>query len=209
MITVNCDINDEYVQAIEQQPLVQAATAALQAEGLDTQHIEVSVAITDDDEVQHLNKEYRGKDSTTDVLSFAAEEDPDFTDYITLNMDEGEADFDDEDGADNGEADEYDEDDEGEADNSAPHFVVPPEYREVNPARYLGDIVISYPQAARQAADFNNSINREVQELVIHGVFHLLGYDHEEADEREIMRAKEEKAAHILDELERSNANIK
>lgn len=195
MITVNSDIDEEYSQVLDDSQLLQAATAAVQAEGLDSQRIELSVAITDDAEVQQLNREYRGADRTTDVLSFAAEEDPDFADYITLAADD-EAD---EDAADN-------ETDEDEADD-VPSFVVPPEYREANPARYLGDIVISYPQAERQAADFGNTPTREVQELVIHGVFHLLGYDHEEAEEREIMRAKEEKAAHLLDELERYNAN--
>jgi probable rRNA maturation factor len=44
---------------------------------------------------------------------------------------------------------------------------------------YLGDIVISTDTARRQARDANLSIEREIQELVMHGVLHLCGYDHE------------------------------
>jgi probable rRNA maturation factor len=45
--------------------------------------------------------------------------------------------------------------------------------------RFLGDIVISTDTAKRQAADSGLSIERELSELVIHGVLHLCGYDHE------------------------------
>ncbi len=43
----------------------------------------------------------------------------------------------------------------------------------------LGDIVISVPVAARQALEAGHSFNREVEALLIHGLLHLLGYDHE------------------------------
>ncbi len=43
----------------------------------------------------------------------------------------------------------------------------------------LGDVVISLPQAARQARQAGHSIERELAVLVTHGVLHLLGYDHE------------------------------
>jgi len=45
--------------------------------------------------------------------------------------------------------------------------------------RYLGDILVSTDTAIRQAADSGLSLEREVDELVIHGVLHLCGYDHE------------------------------
>lgn len=44
---------------------------------------------------------------------------------------------------------------------------------------YLGDVVISADAAARQAGEAGHSLEREVSELVIHGVLHLCGYDHE------------------------------
>ena len=52
---------------------------------------------------------------------------------------------------------------------------------------YLGDIVISADTAARQAKEASHSLDREVNELVIHGVLHLCGYDHE-TDQGEMNR---------------------
>ena len=50
--------------------------------------------------------------------------------------------------------------------------------------RYLGDILISYPRAAAQANSGGHPIQDELQLLVVHGVLHLLGYDHSEPSER-------------------------
>lgn len=58
----------------------------------------------------------------------------------------------------------------------------------------LGDILISYEHAVRQAADYGHSVRREVCYLFAHGLFHLLGYDHMEPDEQKEMRQMEEKA---------------
>ena len=52
---------------------------------------------------------------------------------------------------------------------------------------YLGDIVISYPRAVEQATEYGHSTERELSVLVVHGVLHLLGYDHEEVDDRGAM----------------------
>jgi probable rRNA maturation factor len=52
---------------------------------------------------------------------------------------------------------------------------------------YLGDIVISYPRAVEQAAVYGHSTERELSVLVVHGVLHLLGHDHEEVDDRGVM----------------------
>jgi len=51
-------------------------------------------------------------------------------------------------------------------------------------ARYIGDILISMPYAARSAEKAGHSLEAEVQLLVVHGVLHLLGHDHTEADEK-------------------------
>jgi probable rRNA maturation factor len=59
----------------------------------------------------------------------------------------------------------------------------------------LGDIIISVETAMRQAEDFGHSLEREVAYLTVHGILHLLGYDHEELEDKEEMRAEEE---HIL-----------
>lgn len=73
--------------------------------------------------------------------------------------------------------------------------------REYNPSTglcFLGDIVISLPRAAEQAAAFGHSLERELGYLTAHGVFHLMGYDHETEDGQRVMRAMEEQALAML-----------
>lgn len=196
------DIGEPFQGVVTEEALAAAVRGALLAEGLGGQPIGVSIEIAGDDEVQRLNREYRGVDRTTDVLSFANEEAPDWDGRpgVIYNLeDEAEAEDD--------EAD-WDEEYDDEADDGPGNpagegtkFVLPPELQgqQDHGQRYLGDIIISYPQAERQAGEFNNTPLRETQELVIHGVFHLLGYDHEDPNDRELMRAKEEAAAAYLD----------
>lgn len=56
---------------------------------------------------------------------------------------------------------------------------------------HLGEVIISCPQAARQAEEHGHSLKEEMAVLTIHGVLHLLGYDHEEPEEESEMRTKE------------------
>jgi probable rRNA maturation factor len=73
-------------------------------------------------------------------------------------------------------------------------------------SRYLGDILISVPYAARQAAAGGHSVEAETQLLVVHGVLHLMGHDHAEADEKTLMwQAQKE----ILTQLELGNIIIR
>ncbi len=62
--------------------------------------------------------------------------------------------------------------------------------------RMLGEILICLPQAKRQAADIGNSEKRELSFLFVHGLLHLLGYDHQTKEEEETMFALQEE---ILD----------
>lgn len=55
----------------------------------------------------------------------------------------------------------------------------------------LGEVIISYPQAIEQAKEQGHSTERELALLIVHGILHLLGYDHEEAGEESKMRARE------------------
>jgi len=55
----------------------------------------------------------------------------------------------------------------------------------------LGEVIISYPQAVTQAREQGHSPERELALLVIHGILHLLSYDHEEPEEERKMREKE------------------
>ena len=57
----------------------------------------------------------------------------------------------------------------------------------------LGEVIISYPQAQKQAAQAGHSVDREIAHLLVHGLLHLLGYDHAEPGEESLMRAKEDR----------------
>ena len=85
-----------------------------------------SVAFVPDSRMKQLNKMFRGKNSTTDVLSFPNE------------------------------PDEFDPD-----------------------KNNLGDIVISAEQAQKQAAENGLTLEGEIKQLILHGLLHLCGYDHE------------------------------
>ncbi len=65
-------------------------------------------------------------------------------------------------------------------------------------ALYLGDVIISLPRAVLQAAAGGHPVEDELSLLVVHGMLHLLGYDHAEADEKALMWAKQAK---ILEKL--------
>ena len=65
-------------------------------------------------------------------------------------------------------------------------FVMPP-----GTGPGLGEVVISYPQAARQAESSGRTTRHELAHLLAHGILHLLGYDHRDPDEESAMRAKE------------------
>ena len=67
-------------------------------------------------------------------------------------------------------------------------FALPPD----SPS-YLGDIVIAYPYAAAQARSLNRPVTAELSLLTVHGVLHLLGYDHAEPEEREVMWDRQER----------------
>jgi len=115
--------------------LKRAVNAAFenQSESLDS---ELTIVLTDDSQIQELNRDYLGIDAPTDVLSFPA----------------------------------------SEADGS-----------EIDPetgTRYIGDIIISMPYAARSAGKAGHPLESEVQLLVVHGVLHLLGHDHAKPGEK-------------------------
>lgn len=62
----------------------------------------------------------------------------------------------------------------------------------------LGDLVISIEKVEEQAKEYGHSFERELSYMVVHGFYHLMGYDHIEPEDKEIMRPKEEK---ILNKL--------
>ena len=103
---------------------------------------EISLLLTDDEIIRQLNKEYRNKDKSTDVLSFPMEDDI-----------------------------------------------------------MLGDIAISVDTAKRQAEEAEINFDRETAFLFIHGLLHLLGYDHEtsQEDEAEMFALQEKILKKLID----------
>ncbi|QGG47893.1 rRNA maturation RNase YbeY [Heliorestis convoluta] len=67
------------------------------------------------------------------------------------------------------------------------------EFDDPTEGQLLGDIVISLDKVKEQAQDYGHTIDRELAYLFVHGMFHLLGYDHQEEKEKIEMRALEEK----------------
>ena len=67
-----------------------------------------------------------------------------------------------------------------------------PEIEGGAPVNVLGDIIISVEKAVEQASDYGHSVEREVAFLTVHGMLHLLGYDHIEEDDRKEMRREED-----------------
>jgi probable rRNA maturation factor len=123
----------------------------------------LALAIAGDEEVRQLNCEYLGIDAATDVLSFAAQS---FPEQGPSTRAEG-------------------------GETPPPHIVVPTELlAEVE--RHLGDIIIAYPYAARQAAQYGNSLLSELRMLAVHGTLHLLGYDHDTPEAEARMWAAQE-----------------
>ena len=67
------------------------------------------------------------------------------------------------------------------------------EYDDASNAVFLGDIIISVPHVIAQAQEYGHSVDREAAYLLVHGICHLMGYDHIEEEERKVMRETEEK----------------
>jgi probable rRNA maturation factor len=79
-----------------------------------------------------------------------------------------------------------------------PPFIAPPDG-----IKHLGEVIISYPQAVIQAAERQQPVKKEVALLIIHGILHLLGYDHDVPEAERQMRAREAQILRLIEgELE-------
>lgn len=131
--------------------------------------IELDLSIVSNEEIQALNRDYRGLDKPTDVLSFALTEVSSEYDVDFAHLDFTE------------EAEETEDIEETEFENEE---AIP---------QHLGDIIISYPRAQEQAQDYGHSLDRELAFLAVHGFLHLNGYDHQTEEEaQEMFRIQEE-----------------
>ena len=138
------EVDPAYVGEVDAEHLIEVAVHVLLQEGI-AGPLELGIWITNEGEIQTLNRTYRNVDSTTDVLSFGTDDDEDRP------------------------------------------FVQAP-----GSVRHLGDIAISFPHVVRQAEEYGHSRERELSYLLVHGVLHLIGYDHEEAEDTKRMREHEE-----------------
>ena len=84
---------------------------------------------------------------------------------------------------------------EEKTDGDSSPFVTPPDG-----FLHLGEVIVSYPQAVRQAEEQHHGIEEEIALLVVHGTLHLLGYEHDEPVREQEMRAVEKR---ILFEVEK------
>ena len=110
---------------------------------------ELRIALVDDQQIHHLNLEYRGIDRSTDVLSFALQE----AKNPGLNHHDSE---------------------------QRDHPII------------LGDVILSTETAQKQACEHNNSFERELYFLLIHGILHLLGHDHDTLKDTRVMQTLEQ-----------------
>lgn len=74
-------------------------------------------------------------------------------------------------------------------------FILPPDG-----LTHLGEVIICQPQAERQALEQGHSLRRELAILLVHGILHLLGYDHETPEEEPKMKAEEQRILSLLEE---------
>ena len=142
----NIDIINETDKKIDINDLRHTIEYALDFENV--KNAILNVIIIDNEKIHKINKEYRGIDRPTDVISFALEDDKTFV----------RTDF-----------------------------------------RVLGDIYISIDKTIEQAQTYGHSFRRELSFLTVHGILHLLGYDHMVEEDEKIMFRKQEE---ILDKLE-------
>lgn len=66
------------------------------------------------------------------------------------------------------------------------------------PEDVLGDIMVSIPRVIEQANEYGHSVERELAYMIVHGFYHVMGYDHIQEEDKKIMRPKEE---NILNKL--------
>ena len=134
---IEVEIEDEaWVQALTdtEEVTVRPAEAAIRFAASSRTGDSVAVLLTDDEAVRDLNRQFRGKDRATNVLSFPA------------------------------------------ADSAAPH---------------LGDIALAYGVCAAEAQRQAKPLADHLAHLVVHGVLHLLGYDHETESDASVMEEME------------------
>lgn len=140
--TIDLQDETETLSSTDQELVSNVLRTALKFESV-AEETEISVIFVNEEKIHELNKEYRGIDRPTDVLSFALDEGEDFSDN-----------------------------------NDVPNL--------------LGDIIISLPQAHAQAEEYGHDFHRELCFLAVHGLLHLVGYDHGSKEDEQKMFTRQE-----------------
>jgi probable rRNA maturation factor len=135
--------------------------------------VEVSIKLTDNAEVQALNREWRDKDKPTNVLSFPMLEEDALEQLRHPELVSGSYFL-------------------SDAEKIKTLKQVQGDDQEME--MLLGDIILAYETCAAEAKEKNIPVAHHATHLVIHGMLHLLGHDHIEDDEAELMEALEVKA---------------
>ena len=140
------EINYEEIQSnTELEDLIKLVTkTCFEIEKIDKTDLYLSVTLSKENYIHRINKEYRGIDRPTDVLSFPMFEK-----------------------------------------NEIP-------LEKTGISDVLGDIIICVPIVEKQAIEYEHSFKRELAYMLVHGFYHLMGYDHMQEDEKKLMREKEE-----------------
>jgi len=172
---IDISVDEPYQQELSEVWLRTVMEAALVEALPQGEPAQVGLMVTDDKTVQELNRQFRGLDEVTDVLSFSASHSGHWE----------------------GDPQESDEASPESVDSEELNFVLPP--GETYP---LGEVIISFPQTIRQAQERNGPVEQELALLIIHGVLHLVGYDHMEHEDEAQMQAKERSALAAVSQLE-------
>lgn len=149
-VRIDLHVDEPFQGAVAEATLKQVAELTLVRE-LRSGPTCATVTITDDETLRRLNRDYRGEDTVTDVLSFGS----------SANAHNGEI--------------------AGDGFPDAP-----------GAAPTLGDVIIAFPQARRQAEAAGHPVERELALLTAHGILHLLGFDHTEIEDERVMFGKQD-----------------
>jgi len=141
---IHLQISENISPALQPLELERAAIETLSTMAA-PESADLTIVLTDDDQIHQLNREFLEIDAPTDVLAFPA-------DYIDPDTD----------------------------------------------ASYLGDVIISYERAVVQAQGGGHALEHEIELLVVHGILHLLGYDHADPQEKAKMWEAQASVLHRL-----------
>ncbi|HEX5441260.1 MAG TPA: rRNA maturation RNase YbeY [Ktedonobacterales bacterium] len=186
ILEVACNVSDKLEEAVglSEEDLLRVALLTLERVRV-SESVEISVLVTDDEGLHELNRDFRGKDETTDVLSFPllavplveapADElwqlDGDGSDDDAAQLEQWP------DSADHGAASLTDSDDDDEIETGDASDDGNDDYEDDEEPLHLGDIAISRDAVVRQAAAAGHSVPWECAYLFAHGLLHLMGYD--------------------------------